>query len=378
MAEMTSIERVNKAMNLEEPDRVPCAPLVGYYAAAAAGMTIQEVFYDPDKAEKAWEITYKKHGSAFDMASPINWFPMHLLTYPDMFSTYFVDWSLPGRERGENYIPNLKERAREDPVMRESDYDLIIEHGVYHLFSLRRAGLSEFMHPLQIIPQFNKYNKKWREEYKVPTMIDHGINGPFDVLSVLRGSTNFMIDLHKRPEKVQAAIEAMQDGLIAGHIDICKRKKAVTTILGAARGSADFISPKMFEKLVLPFLVRASHALVEAGFRVQYHFDTNWTPMLEYFKELPPKSGFLHLDERTDIFKAKEILGDHLCLLGNLKPSLFSFGTPQEVERQTREIIEKCAPGGGLIISAEFPDLETKPELVQAMVDATLKYGVYA
>ena len=57
-------------------------------------------------------------------------------------------------------------------------------------------------------------------------------------------------------------------------------------------------------------------------------------------------SGYLHLDERTDILQAKKVLGDHLCLLGNLKPSLFTLGTPAEVEREVKTIIDDCAAVG--------------------------------
>ncbi len=378
MAEMTSEERINKAQNLEEADRVPCAPMLSYYMAVAAGMTVSDIFYDLDKAEKAWEITYEKHGRVFDMCSYGPLISSHLDIMPDMFSTFYFDWALPGRERGSNMIPNLKERASDDPLMTEDDYDVLIEEGFHGFFSFRRAGLSDFLEFLKIPGYLDKFRVKWVVEKKVPSIIDLGLNGPFDILSVLRGSTNFMIDLHKRPEKIKAAIEAVEEGLIAAALGGAKQNKAKTIIMGAARGSADFISPKQFEELCLPFLVKASNAVVEAGYRLQYHMDTNWTPMLEYFKELPAKSGFLHMDERTDIVKAKEILGDHLCLFGNLKPSLFSFGTPAEVERQTRELIEKCAPGGGFILSAELPDMETKPENVQAMCDALIKYGSYS
>jgi uncharacterized 2Fe-2S/4Fe-4S cluster protein (DUF4445 family) len=81
-------------------------------------------------------------------------------------------------------------------------------------------------------------------------------------------------------------------------------------------------------------------ATVEAGYRLQYHFDTNWPPMLPCLKDLPAKSGYLHLDERTDNVEAKRVLGAHLCLFGNLKPSLFHFGTEEEVERRVEEIID--------------------------------------
>jgi uroporphyrinogen-III decarboxylase len=104
--------------------------------------------------------------------------------------------------------------------------------------------------------------------------------------------------------------------------------------------------------------------------------DLNWTPMLDYFKELPPKSGYLHLDERTDIIQAKKVLGDHLCLKGNLKPSLFVLGSPEDVEREVKRIIDGCAAGGGLIISAELT-ADARFELVDKMVQVTKTYGQY-
>jgi uroporphyrinogen-III decarboxylase len=185
-----------------------------------------------------------------------------------------------------------------------------------------------------------------------------------------------MLDLRRYPDKVLETLDVVADGVIAAGLALAEMVEAKTVIVGAVRGSADFISPKMFETFCLPYLVRTAHAAAEAGLRIQYHFDTNWTPMLEYFKELPPKSGYLHMDERTDIFQAKKVLGDHLCLLGNLKPSLFTLGTEEEVERQVKQIIDGCAAGGGLIVSVELT-ADSRFELVDKMIQTTKTYGVY-
>ena len=58
------------------------------------------------------------------------------------------------------------------------------------------------------------------------------------------------------------------------------------------------------------------------------HFDANWDRDLERFKELPAATCVLALDSMTDIFKAKEILGDHMCLLGDVPPRMLTLGTP--------------------------------------------------
>jgi uroporphyrinogen-III decarboxylase len=236
--------------------------------------------------------------------------------------------------------------------------------------------MGDLLSLVQAMPETAKIAHKWREQYQVPTMVDAAINTPFTLLSQLRGSTNFMLDLRRYPDKMLEVLDVVADGVIAAGLNLADMVQAETVILGAVRGSADFISPKMFEKFCLPYLVRAAHAAAAHGLRIQYHFDTNWTPMLEYFKELPPKSGYLHLDERTDILQAKKVLGDHLCLLGNLKPSLFTLGTPADVEREVKTIIDGCAAGGGLIVSAELT-ADSRFELVDTMIQTTKTYGVY-
>ncbi|MHA1677752.1 MAG: uroporphyrinogen decarboxylase family protein, partial [Promethearchaeota archaeon] len=136
------------------------------------------------------------------------------------------------------------------------------------------------------------------------------------------------------------------------------------------------ISIKHFEELFWPYFKKTISTYVKKGYIVQMHMDTNWTDRLHYFRELPKGKLYLHIDERTDIFKAKEILGDHICIEGNLKPSLFTVGTPNLIEKKVREIIDKCADGGGLMVGSEIPD-DAKLENVKAMIDTCKKYGQY-
>jgi hypothetical protein len=374
MSEMTAIERVDKHINLEEPDRVGIAPMGEFYYAQLLNMSIWDVLVDPVKADQAFEEGYKRH-AGLDMAETAFLLASYMSTVPDAFSTFYLDWHLPGRERDPYEIPNLNERAKENPIMTEDDYDLVLKHGWHRLFSFRRAGLEDLLLLAKIGPAVAPLVQKWWGEYKVPTMIDAGFTQPVGVLARMRGMTNFMLDLRRRPEKMLEVMDVLCDGLIAFSLAQAEMLHARTLILGAGT-AADFISPQMFEKFVLPFLIRCAYAAVEAGYRLQYHFDTNWTPMLHYLKELPPKSGYLHLDERTDIVEAKKVLGDHLCLFGNLKPALFRFGTEEEVERQVKEVIDGCAAGGGLIVSAELT-ADSRFELVDKMVQVTKTYGVY-
>jgi hypothetical protein len=375
MTEMTAIERIEKHINLEEPDRVAIAPYGGYYYATLDGMSCEDYLMDVLKSEGAFERGFNRHGG-LDMAEVGMDVSNHLDPSPNGFSTFYFDWHLPGRERPPDAIPNLIERARDDPLMAEDDYDLLLREGFHRFFSFRRAGVGDLASMAGEARQVIELRRKWRDQYHVPSQADGLIEDPINLLSQLRGSTNFMLDLYRRPEKVLEVADRICDGLIAAGLSLSEMLESTRLIMGGSRASADFMSPKMFEKFALPFLVRTAHAAHEAGYELEYHMDLNWTPMLEYLKELPPKSGYLHLDERTDIIEAKKALGDHLCLKGNLKPSLFVLGTEEGVERAVKRIIDGCAAGGGLIISAELT-ADARFELVDKMIQVTKTYGAY-
>ena len=91
-----------------------------------------------------------------------------------------------------------------------------------------------------------------------------------------------------------------------------------------------------------------------------------------------PKGKAVYWFEQTDIFKAKEILGDNICLRGNVPPSLLNVGSPDQVMEYCKKLIQVAGKGGGLLIdgASGIPD-EAKPENVRAIVDAIDKYGVY-
>ena len=81
--------------------------------------------------------------------------------------------------------------------------------------------------------------------------------------------------------------------------------------------------------------------------------------------------------DQTDMVKAKEIVGDTLCIVGNVPSSMLELGTPQEVKDYAKKLIDNVGKGGGFILSnGAFFD-QAKPENVHAMVDFTKQYGVY-
>ncbi len=373
---MTSVERVLTAMELKEPDRVPVWPLIDFLPTKYYNITAQEMIEDPEKSQQATEWIYHKLGG-YDIAiAGGGMYMQYINPFPDFFSVYYLDWRLPGRMLDVNASPQLVEQSLSDPFITEKDYDKIIEDGLLWLANFRRAGMKDMQRLSKIGAKVAENTIRWWTHFKVPTFSDGAATPPFDLLSVFRGSTNFMKDVYRYPDKIKEVSEFLIDNLILMGEYGVSMSQGKTILVGAVRASADFISIKHFEELFWPYFKKMVSKYVNDGFIVQLHMDTSWTDRLHYLRELPKGKIYMHMDERTDIFKAKEILGDHMCIQGNLKPSLFTIGTPTMVEKQTKEIIDKCAEGGGLFVGSEIPD-DAKLENVKTMIDTCKTYGTY-
>ena len=118
--------------------------------------------------------------------------------------------------------------------------------------------------------------------------------------------------------------------------------------------------------------------LVRNGFIPRLHCDGDWTPLLSYFLELPKRSCILELEPMTSMKKAKEILGGHMCLYGDVGPDLLALGTPDEVDEYCRKKIEEVGKDGFILANEDIMPINAKYENVKALVEAGKKYGTSA
>lgn len=86
----------------------------------------------------------------------------------------------------------------------------------------------------------------------------------------------------------------------------------------------------------------------------------------------PPPTGDIVLS------KAKEVLGDSVCLKGNVDTNLLEMEPPSRLESIVRGCIESAADGGGFILSAvDQPTPRTPMENMVAFLNAGRGYGKY-
>ncbi len=113
-----------------------------------------------------------------------------------------------------------------------------------------------------------------------------------------------------------------------------------------------FLSPELFSQFVTPYLAKLIKGYRDMGFYVIKHTDGNIMPILDQLVETHPHA--LHsLDPQAgvDIAKVKCLVGDKVCLIGNVNCGILQTGTKQEVIDSARYALQNGMPGGGYIFS---------------------------
>jgi hypothetical protein len=230
------------------------------------------------------------------------------------------------------------------------------------------AGFSELMHSLGFPSQYGV------------GLAGGGVpQAPFDTISDnLRGMRGAMLDMYRCPDKLLAACERILDWRIAQAVPSEPDAKGYRRRAGMPlhRGSDGFMSIPQFEKFYWPTLKKAILTNVELGYNSAPFWEGIWDERLEYLLELP-KGRVLFHTELTDIYKAKDVLGGHMCIQGGVPPSLLQYGTPEEVDAHCRKLIEVVGKDGGFILGSGSVTDYARPENLKAMVDSAKKYGQY-
>ncbi|MFC2012618.1 uroporphyrinogen decarboxylase family protein [Chloroflexota bacterium] len=142
------------------------------------------------------------------------------------------------------------------------------------------------------------------------------------------------------------------------------------------KGADGFLSDEQFRTFYWPYFKKLLTGLIDEGCVPCSFVEGSYNTRLEILRDLPG-GKVLWIFDKTDMGRAKEILGDVACIGGNMPSELLSVGTPQDVKDYAKKLIDTAGKGGGYIMSNGVVMDEVKPENVRAMIDFTKEYGVY-
>lgn len=401
-------KRINDAIQLKVPDRVPFFPFTHLYAAKYTGMSFEEAFYDADK----WFAANKKMN--IDLEPDLHFNPgFAVFTSGQAFEAVdFRQIKWPGH----GVSPYHTHQFVEGEYMKADEYDAFLDdpsdftlrtympriYGTLEplkmlppiksmLFGYAGVGMTALLAIPEVAKAFESLYKaglesaKWvaasgafekeMKELGFPSFAAAVAFAPFDLISdTLRGMRGTMLDMYRQPDKLLEAMERFYPLILGTAMSVAKMSGNPRVFIPLHRGADGFMSLKQFETFYWPTLKRLILALIDEGLTPCPFLEGNYTARLEYLAELP-KGKVLGIFDTTDVFKAKEILGDTMCIAGNMPLSLLQTGTPQQVKDYAKKLIDVVGKGGGFIMSTRSVMDEADPELVRVWADFTKEYG---
>jgi uroporphyrinogen-III decarboxylase len=364
------LARIRRTIELQPVDRIPFVFMGTAFAPRYMGVSMAEFCANPDVRVDVTMAAMDRLGGEFD---GINALPAGRISVA-LSGAWLSRVAVPGRDLPDDSLWQVVETE----VMTVDDYDTIIERGWL-------AFLAEYM-PRVIEPAELEANATWmgnnltsvvrrfQERGYVPVSAG-GTTIPFECLCGGRSMEEFFLDLHRIPDKVKACLDAMQPGLIQIGVDGARRSGVPAVWVGGWRAASSMLSPKMWNEFVFPYYLETITQLAENDIVSVLHFDHDWTRDLPRLRELPARKCILNLDGWTDIRRAKEILGDHMAIMGDVPAPLLSTRTPDDVYAYVRDLARDVGPTGLILCPGCDAPIDARPENMQAFVAASLEFG---
>jgi uroporphyrinogen-III decarboxylase len=142
------------------------------------------------------------------------------------------------------------------------------------------------------------------------------------------------------------------------------------------KGADGFMSNEQFEKFYWPSLKKVIIGLAENGCVPCCFVEGGYNQRLEYLAEVP-KGECVFIFDRTDMAKAREVLGGKACIGGGFPVSLIITGTVQQVEDETKRLLDVAAGNGGYILSIGCAMDEAREHTLKAFIQTGKTYGKY-
>ncbi len=403
-------KRVNDAIALRIPDRVPIEVMFAFFPAKYSGVTVEEVMYDPEKLLKSQLKTLLDFKPDMDQ----NPFGLRFLG-PILEALDFKQLRWPGH----GVAADLTYQFVEGEYMKAEEYDhflldpsdfmirkywprvcgalagfekLAPIHSIVTYYMGIPFGLAPFSMPeveqameaikkagresMRIVSYSRLYGEKAKEE-GFPLQFGAFTQAPFDTLGdFFRGTKGLMLDMYRRPDTVIKACEKLLPFMLEVAVNASKTSGNPRVFIPIHKGLDGFMSQEQFKKFFWPTLRELMVTLINEGLNPCPLWEGDCTTRLDVIKDIPAGKA-CYAFEATDMAKAKEILQGTVCIRGNVPLSILATGTPDDVRAYCKRLIDVCGKGGGYIMDASTGLEDAKPENVKAMFEFTKEYGTY-
>jgi uroporphyrinogen decarboxylase len=349
-AEMTPQERLEALLKGQRVDRVSFFSFTLGFCARNTGYPVHTVYSDPEKSFQAQLWTREQY--RYDS---------------DPFYGYasYGGWEFGG---GIKFPEGEYEQAPSHgrfAVESERDVEKLV------LPDVRKSGM---------LPQAMQFSQIQRKTGISPSVV---VGGPFTIAGNICSVENLCRWLIKKPDLANRLIRLATDHLlevVRCWVETFGTGQVVVQIWEPL-ATNQVISPKQFEKFVMPYQIELHKKILEMGLKyLLCHICGEQNLNLPYWAEVPMgHPGMISIGKEIDITTAIEFFGETSIIAGNIEPAVLRMGSPMEIYTLCIEAIKKGkqAPRGyALMQGCEVP-VDTPPYNLYTMRKAVEDFGWY-
>lgn len=346
MKSMNSLERCMAVLNGETPDRLPIVPQCFMLAVETAGLKISDVNRNGRKMAQAHIISQEKYG--YDGC---------VIDFDDATIAEAVGAKVIYREDEPAIVDE------EQPVLKDlrDVYDMPIPD-----------------------PASSGRLNEWLEATRTLTeaigdhvfIMGRADQGPFSIACLLRGTTQFMMDLLTEDKQLIDDVLEYCQKISAVFAKAQKDAGAHVTSIGDAFAGPNLISPDMYRQFALIPEQKLAKEVQDYGIPFSIHICGNTNGIIQDMGMTGAK--ILEVDWMLDIKEARRLVPEDTVLMGNIDPSSpLVIGTPSDVDAAVKRLIEATKGRRHIISSGCAMGRNTPPENFKAFIEAAHRYGSY-
>jgi len=289
---------IRKAINFEEVDRVPIAPVLTTYSG---------------ELEKVNKI-FKKITSCCQIDG--------FLLHPNTFITGYL--YTPCKVGQKEAIPTMQSPKEYDDLAssvidfiekKHKEFNLIPD-----LFEKIRANVSVM----------KKFVEEWEKNKGIAVYCGSLAIAPFGFIAYHRGLVESLKDIVRYPEEVKNACLTVAEELTDYIVELVGEIGLNRVWVSMAYSTPEILGGYFTEFSWTPLKVMLKR-FISQGIVPIVQFDVNISGIINILKEL--RGYIIHVDSSTDILKVAKELGGFACVMGNI---------PFDILKTDEEVKEYC------------------------------------
>ena len=331
-----------------------------------------EKYYNSPRIMLETQLKFRKFESCEVVYDHIMGIPEHgWQIYPDFQNDIECGWFGAEVKYSGNAVPFTIPFLKDD-----NKKDMIFKKGIPELFNGLLGKALEFYHYFT-----EKKNEGFTYESKPLHSIwfpGMGTDGPMTVACMLRGTTEFCIDLYEDTEYALELLDYITEAAIFRIKGLRKYfgQPEITPSLGFADDSIQLLSCEDYEKFILPFHKKIINGLTDGTGRNSIHLCGDAT---RHFKKIQDELNVYSFDTGFPInFKTTlEKLSSETQISGGVHVGILLGGTPDEIKETVKRICDEVKPVSKKFIMREANNLSPKTPLenINAMYEAVKEFG---